>query len=85
MSGPIQNIIISKVISSIGFKSDKLVCLTRVIIIIYYIGPGCSSIGFGASEEIGPFFPQQDQPNLKLNPYSWNNGTTHFITMNKKY
>lgn len=39
------------------------------------IGPGCSSVGFGASEELGPFFPQNStQPNLKLNPYSWNKG-----------
>jgi serine carboxypeptidase-like clade 2 len=37
------------------------------------IGPGCSSIGFGAAEELGPFFPQNSsQPKLKLNPYSWN-------------
>ncbi|KFK27639.1 hypothetical protein AALP_AA8G409500 [Arabis alpina] len=37
-------------------------------------GPGCSSVGFGASEELGPFFPQNStKPNLKLNPYSWNN------------
>ncbi|KAF7836731.1 serine carboxypeptidase-like 34 [Senna tora] len=36
-------------------------------------GPGCSSIGFGEAEELGPFFPQNTtQPNLKLNPYSWN-------------
>ncbi|KAJ0238121.1 Serine carboxypeptidase-like 34 [Hirschfeldia incana] len=36
-------------------------------------GPGCSSVGFGASEELGPFFPQNStKPNLKLNPYSWN-------------
>jgi hypothetical protein len=39
------------------------------------IGPGCSSIGFGAAEELGPFFPQNSsQPKLKLNPYSWNKG-----------
>ncbi|KAK7264130.1 hypothetical protein RJT34_31734 [Clitoria ternatea] len=36
-------------------------------------GPGCSSIGYGAAEELGPFFPQNSsQPKLKLNPYSWN-------------
>ncbi|KAG4947262.1 hypothetical protein JHK87_043269 [Glycine soja] len=38
-------------------------------------GPGCSSIGYGEAEELGPFFPQDSrQPKLKLNPYSWNNG-----------
>lgn len=37
-------------------------------------GPGCSSVGFGASEELGPFFPQKGtKPKLKYNPYSWNN------------
>ncbi|TKY67756.1 Serine carboxypeptidase 34 [Spatholobus suberectus] len=36
-------------------------------------GPGCSSIGYGEAEELGPFFPQDsNQPKLKLNPYSWN-------------
>ncbi|CAJ1933863.1 unnamed protein product [Sphenostylis stenocarpa] len=39
-----------------------------------YAGPGCSSIGYGAAEELGPFFPQDSShPKLKLNPYSWNN------------
>ncbi|POO03566.1 Serine carboxypeptidase-like [Trema orientale] len=37
-------------------------------------GPGCSSIGFGAAEELGPFFPQKgSKPKLKFNPYTWNN------------
>ncbi|XP_020202864.1 serine carboxypeptidase-like 34 [Cajanus cajan] len=37
-------------------------------------GPGCSSIGAGETEELGPFFPQNSyRPKLKLNPYSWNN------------
>lgn len=35
-------------------------------------GPGCSSIGFGAAEELGPFFPQKDIPKLKFNNYTWN-------------
>ncbi|KAL4038986.1 hypothetical protein IC575_002628 [Cucumis melo] len=36
-------------------------------------GPGCSSIGYGAAEELGPFFPQKgDKPKLKFNPYTWN-------------
>lgn len=36
-------------------------------------GPGCSSIGYGQSEELGPFFPQKGKkPELKLNKNSWN-------------
>ncbi|XP_022762465.1 serine carboxypeptidase-like 34 [Durio zibethinus] len=35
-------------------------------------GPGCSSIGYGAAEELGPFFPQKDKTTLKLNPHRWN-------------
>lgn len=37
-------------------------------------GPGCSSIGYGASEEIGPFRIHVDGRNLYHNPYSWNTG-----------
>lgn len=37
-------------------------------------GPGCSSIAYGASEEIGPFRIQADGHNLYLNPHSWNTG-----------
>ncbi|KAK9691418.1 hypothetical protein RND81_09G195500 [Saponaria officinalis] len=36
-------------------------------------GPGCSSVGYGEAEELGPFFPQPgSHPKLKLNKYSWN-------------
>ncbi|KAK6931735.1 Peptidase S10, serine carboxypeptidase [Dillenia turbinata] len=35
-------------------------------------GPGCSSIGYGAAEELGPFRPQKGKPELKFNKYSWN-------------
>lgn len=37
-------------------------------------GPGCSSIAYGASEELGPFQIQPDGRTLNLNPYSWNKG-----------
>ncbi|XP_020521055.1 serine carboxypeptidase-like 31 [Amborella trichopoda] len=33
-------------------------------------GPGCSSVGYGATQEIGPFFV--DSNGLKLNPFAWN-------------
>ncbi|KAM7525121.1 hypothetical protein LguiA_015023 [Lonicera macranthoides] len=35
-------------------------------------GPGCSSVGYGATQEIGPFIVDKDGHALKFNPYSWN-------------
>ena len=37
-------------------------------------GPGCSSIAYGASEEIGPFRINKTASSLYLNKYSWNKG-----------
>lgn len=36
-------------------------------------GPGCSSVAYGAAEEIGPFRIMPDGRTLFTNPYSWNN------------
>uniref|UniRef100_A0A0D6R2B7 Carboxypeptidase n=1 Tax=Araucaria cunninghamii TaxID=56994 RepID=A0A0D6R2B7_ARACU len=35
-------------------------------------GPGCSSVGYGASMELGPFQVQNNTSSLRLNRYSWN-------------
>jgi serine carboxypeptidase-like clade 2 len=35
-------------------------------------GPGCSSLGYGAMEELGPFRVMSDGKTLYLNPFSWN-------------
>lgn len=35
-------------------------------------GPGCSSVAYGATEEIGPFRIKPDGKTLFFNPYSWN-------------
>ncbi|KAK1312530.1 Serine carboxypeptidase-like 27 [Acorus calamus] len=35
-------------------------------------GPGCSSVAYGASEELGPFRIRSDGETLFLNPHSWN-------------
>ncbi|KAJ8629119.1 hypothetical protein MRB53_022442 [Persea americana] len=35
-------------------------------------GPGCSSIGYGMGEEIGPFHIKPDGKTLYLNTYAWN-------------
>ncbi|KAL6215519.1 hypothetical protein ACLB2K_014948 [Fragaria x ananassa] len=36
-------------------------------------GPGCSSFGFGAMEELGPFRVNNDKISLFANDYAWNN------------
>uniref|UniRef100_A0A6M2EDP2 Carboxypeptidase n=1 Tax=Populus davidiana TaxID=266767 RepID=A0A6M2EDP2_9ROSI len=35
-------------------------------------GPGCSSVAYGASEEIGPFLINRTGSSLYMNKYSWN-------------
>lgn len=35
-------------------------------------GPGCSSVGYGATQEIGPFIVGTDGHGLRFNNYSWN-------------
>ena len=41
-----------------------------------FTGPGCSSVGFGEAEEIGPFHIKSDGKTLYLNQHSWNQGKT---------
>lgn len=43
-------------------------------------GPGCSSVGYGATQEIGPFLVDFDGFGLKLNPYSWNKGLIYTLS-----
>ncbi|KAK8607926.1 hypothetical protein V6N13_023370 [Hibiscus sabdariffa] len=35
-------------------------------------GPGCSSVGYGATQEIGPFLVDTDGRGIKFNNFSWN-------------
>lgn len=47
---------------------------------LYVSGPGCSSVGYGATQEIGPFIVDTDGHGLKYNPSSWNTGwSTKYI------
>ena len=39
-----------------------------------HAGPGCSSLGYGAMEEIGPFRVNNDSKTLSTNKHAWNNG-----------
>jgi serine carboxypeptidase-like clade II len=38
-------------------------------------GPGCSSFGIGAMQELGPFRVNSDNRTLSRNKNAWNNGT----------
>lgn len=44
-------------------------------------GPGCSSVGYGATQEIGPFLVDNnnDGQGLKFNNFSWNKGICYII------
>ncbi|XP_043715229.1 serine carboxypeptidase-like 35 [Telopea speciosissima] len=35
-------------------------------------GPGCSSVAYGAAQELGPFLIRNNQSDLVLNKFSWN-------------
>lgn len=35
-------------------------------------GPGCSSVAYGAAQELGPFLVRSNGTTLTLNPFSWN-------------
>jgi len=37
-------------------------------------GPGCSSLGFGAMLELGPFRVNNDNKTLSRNMHAWNEG-----------
>uniref|UniRef100_M8CAV7 Carboxypeptidase n=1 Tax=Aegilops tauschii TaxID=37682 RepID=M8CAV7_AEGTA len=38
-----------------------------------YTGPGCSSLGYGAMQELGPFRVTEDNKTLSRNANAWNN------------
>ncbi|GMJ11955.1 serine carboxypeptidase-like 27 [Hibiscus trionum] len=45
---------------------------TRPLVLWLNGGPGCSSVAYGAAEEIGPFRIRPDGKTLFFNPYAWN-------------
>nr|XP_043616601.1 serine carboxypeptidase-like 25 [Erigeron canadensis] len=47
--------------------------LSKPLVIWLNGGPGCSSVAYGASEEIGPFRINKGATGLHLNKFSWNN------------
>jgi serine carboxypeptidase-like clade II len=51
-----------------------LINFVKSMLIVFHPGPGCSSVAYGASEEIGPFRIKPNGTGLYLNKYSWNRG-----------
>ncbi|GKA19741.1 serine carboxypeptidase-like protein 27 [Tanacetum coccineum] len=45
---------------------------TRPLLLWLNGGPGCSSVAYGAAEEIGPLHINSDGKSLYANTYSWN-------------
>ncbi|KAI4316739.1 hypothetical protein L6164_024688 [Bauhinia variegata] len=46
---------------------------TKPLVLWLNGGPGCSSLGYGAMEELGPFRVNTDGKTLSRNKYAWNN------------
>uniref|UniRef100_A0A1D1YE42 Serine carboxypeptidase-like 40 n=1 Tax=Anthurium amnicola TaxID=1678845 RepID=A0A1D1YE42_9ARAE len=46
---------------------------TKPLVLWLNGGPGCSSLGYGAMEELGPFRVKSDGKTLFRNEYAWNN------------
>ncbi|KAM1134060.1 hypothetical protein ACFX19_043942 [Malus domestica] len=46
---------------------------TKPLVLWLNGGPGCSSFGYGAMEELGPFRVNNDRKTLFRNDYAWNN------------
>lgn len=51
-----------------------LQCFPRSIDNLRCAGPGCSSLGYGAMEELGPFRVKSDGKTLRENDHSWIDG-----------
>ncbi|KAK1432916.1 hypothetical protein QVD17_09819 [Tagetes erecta] len=47
--------------------------ISKPLVIWLNGGPGCSSVAYGASEEVGPFRINKGATGLHLNKFSWNN------------
>ncbi|KAK7291136.1 hypothetical protein RIF29_06045 [Crotalaria pallida] len=55
------------------FVESPLNSSTMPLVLWLNGGPGCSSLGYGAMEELGPFRVNGDGRTLSRNEYAWNN------------
>ncbi|XP_058742131.1 serine carboxypeptidase 1-like [Vicia villosa] len=53
------------------FVESTLNSSTKPLVLWLNGGPGCSSFGYGAMQEIGPFRINRDSKTLSLNKYAW--------------
>ncbi|KAE9598395.1 putative carboxypeptidase D [Lupinus albus] len=57
----------------VSFGTQLTKCLLLFInVYLTFSGPGCSSLAYGAMEELGPFRVNSDGKTLAKNRYSWN-------------
>ncbi|XP_024971699.1 serine carboxypeptidase II-3-like [Cynara cardunculus var. scolymus] len=56
---------------------------TKPLVLWLNGGPGCSSFGYGAMEELGPFRVNNDGKTLHRNDYAWNNGKKKILSFIK--
>ncbi|KAG4980337.1 hypothetical protein JHK84_033912 [Glycine max] len=57
--------------------TSKVFCIGFV----HFQGLGCSSVGYGATQDIGPFLVDTDGRGLKFNNFSWNKGSKIEVMM----
>ncbi|MCO5606271.1 hypothetical protein L7F22_060458 [Adiantum nelumboides] len=54
------------------FEADAADPASKPLLLWLNGGPGCSSVGYGAAEEIGPFRVNSDGASVSLNKHAWN-------------
>lgn len=47
--------------------------------IFNFVGPGCSSVGYGAAVELGPLKVDENGFGLLFNNFSWITGHCHLV------
>nr|CAB3476186.1 unnamed protein product [Digitaria exilis] len=57
-------------------KASDVAAASAPLVLWLNGGPGCSSVAYGASEEVGAFRINPDGRTLSLNPYAWSEGRT---------
>lgn len=54
------------------FEANSRDAASKPLLLWLNGGPGCSSVGYGAAEEVGPFRVNSDGASVALNKHAWN-------------